>query len=218
MESYTPRPVDNLLWPEGSVRLPVPSGKSFHDIWKHSCSNVHIRKHCKDTCLECFVLSNRFHYHEAQDRDDDSDGSNSDRSDSEHYPYEDLIEQASNHAEEAQQQRRLAKYRHQQAMDESKEPHKNRRFFFFRILILFYFYHETKVFLFCSYCLIGDYAQNLELPHFGAEQPQDIYYFSALTVNVFGLAEVTKSFQPPCMLMVIWKIREERGATMWHLF
>ena len=59
-------------------------------------------------------------------------------------------------------------------------------------MIVFYFYHETKVFLFCSYCLIGDYAQNLELPHFGAEQPQDIYYFSALTVNVFGLADVTK--------------------------
>jgi hypothetical protein len=41
--------------------------------------------------------------------------------------------------------------------------------------------------------LIGDYAQNLELPHFGAEQPQDIYYFSALTVNVFGLADVTRA-------------------------
>jgi len=41
--------------------------------------------------------------------------------------------------------------------------------------------------------LIGDYAQNLELPHFGAEQPQDIYYFSAITVNVFGIADVTRS-------------------------
>ena len=131
MESYTPRPVDNLLWPEGSVRLPVPSWKSFHDIWKRSCSNVRIRKHCEDTCPECFVLSNRFRYREAPDRDDDSDGSNSDSSDSEHYPYEDLIEQASNHAEEAQQQRRLAKYRQQQAMDESEEPHENRRFVFF---------------------------------------------------------------------------------------
>ncbi len=41
--------------------------------------------------------------------------------------------------------------------------------------------------------MIGDYAQNLELPHFGAEQPQDIYYFSAITVNVFGIADVTRS-------------------------
>jgi hypothetical protein len=104
MESYSLRLVDNLLWPEGSVSLPVPSRKSFHDVWKHSCSNVHIPEQCKDTYPECFVLSNRFHYCRAQDHDDDSDGSNSDSSDSEHYPYEDLIEQASNHAEEAQQQ------------------------------------------------------------------------------------------------------------------
>jgi len=33
---------------------------------------------------------------------------------------------------------------------------------------------------------------NLKLPHFGAEQPHDIYYFSALTVNIFGLVDVTK--------------------------
>ncbi len=72
------------------------------------------------------------------DHDDDSDGSNSDSSDSEHYPYENLIDQASNHAEEAQQQRRLAKNRHQQAMEESKEPHDSQSFFF--VFILFYFY------------------------------------------------------------------------------
>jgi hypothetical protein len=63
---------------------------------------------------------------------------------------------------------------------------------FFSFFYYILFYHETKSFLFCSYCLIGDYAQNLELPHFGAEQPHDIYYFSALTVNIFGLADVTK--------------------------
>jgi hypothetical protein len=46
-------------------------------------------------------------------------------------------------------------------------------------------------FFFSSYCIVCDYAQNLELPHFGAEQPQDIYYFSAITVNIFGIADVT---------------------------
>ncbi len=35
-------------------------------------------------------------------------------------------------------------------------------------------------------------AQNLGLPHFGAEQPADIYYFSELTVNIFGIADVTR--------------------------
>jgi len=32
-----------------------------------------------------------------------------------------------------------------------------------------------------------------KLPHIGAEQPQDIYYFSAITVNAFGIADVTGS-------------------------
>ena len=35
--------------------------------------------------------------------------------------------------------------------------------------------------------LVSDYAQNLDLPHFGEEQPGDSYYFSPLFVNVFGV-------------------------------
>lgn len=41
-----------------------------------------------------------------------------------------------------------------------------------------------------SYCIVCNYAQNIGLPHFGAEQPADFYYFSELTVNVFGIANV----------------------------
>lgn len=37
-----------------------------------------------------------------------------------------------------------------------------------------------------------DYAQNMDIPHFGEEQPADIYYFSPLTVNVFGCTDLTK--------------------------
>jgi hypothetical protein len=36
-----------------------------------------------------------------------------------------------------------------------------------------------------------DYAQNMDLPHFGEEQPGDIYYYSPLTVNVFGVTNLT---------------------------
>ena len=41
----------------------------------------------------------------------------------------------------------------------------------------------------CTYTWCGDYCQNLDLPHFGNEQPGDTYYFSPLTVNVFGIAD-----------------------------
>ncbi len=36
-----------------------------------------------------------------------------------------------------------------------------------------------------------DFAQNMDIPHFGKEQPTDIYYFSPLTVNVFGCTDLT---------------------------
>jgi hypothetical protein len=40
------------------------------------------------------------------------------------------------------------------------------------------------------YVLVGDYAQNLEAPHFGGAQPGDTYYFSPLTVFLFGLVDL----------------------------
>jgi hypothetical protein len=39
------------------------------------------------------------------------------------------------------------------------------------------------------YVLVGDYAQNLVAPHIGGAQPGDTYYFSPLTVFLFGLVE-----------------------------
>jgi len=37
---------------------------------------------------------------------------------------------------------------------------------------------------------IGDYCQKMEMPYFGAEQPSETYYMSALTINCFGLVDV----------------------------
>ena len=37
--------------------------------------------------------------------------------------------------------------------------------------------------------LVADYMQNLDMPHFGGEQPGDTYYFSPLTINGFGVVD-----------------------------
>jgi hypothetical protein len=37
---------------------------------------------------------------------------------------------------------------------------------------------------------VADYCQKLPLPHFGGEQPGDMYYFSPLFVYVFRVADV----------------------------
>ena len=41
-----------------------------------------------------------------------------------------------------------------------------------------------------SFCIVGDYAQNLGVPHFGGEQPGDTCYYSPLSVYCFGVVDV----------------------------
>ena len=42
----------------------------------------------------------------------------------------------------------------------------------------------------CSnFVITFDFAQNLQLPYFGEEQPGDTYYFSPLSLNVFGIVD-----------------------------
>jgi hypothetical protein len=43
------------------------------------------------------------------------------------------------------------------------------------------------------YCLLCDYAQNLGTPHFENEQPGDTDYYSPLTINLFGLVDLSRS-------------------------
>jgi hypothetical protein len=48
-----------------------------------------------------------------------------------------------------------------------------------------------------EYVIVCGYAQNLPLPHYGGEQPGEIYYFSALTVNLFGIVDLSLSLCLP---------------------
>ena len=63
-------------------------------------------------------------------------------------------------------QRKLANTTIQKAIDTHDLPHSERH-----------------------YCFIADFAQNMELPFFGASQPGDTYYFSPLKINVFGIVD-----------------------------
>ena len=61
-------------------------------------------------------------------------------------------------------------------------------FFYFFICLVFVSNHFY--FLFNSFCIVADYAQNLGAPHFGGEQPGDSYYYSPLSVYCFGVVDV----------------------------
>jgi hypothetical protein len=41
-----------------------------------------------------------------------------------------------------------------------------------------------------DYVLVFDYAQNMPLPYYDGEQPGEIYDFSALTINLFGIVDL----------------------------
>jgi hypothetical protein len=41
--------------------------------------------------------------------------------------------------------------------------------------------------------IVFDLAQNLPLPHFGGEQPGEIYYLSSLPLNLFGIVDLSTS-------------------------
>jgi membrane protease subunit (stomatin/prohibitin family) len=38
-------------------------------------------------------------------------------------------------------------------------------------------------------CIIGDFCQNCGLPHLGARQAGDMYYYTPLTCNAFGIID-----------------------------
>jgi hypothetical protein len=194
LENYPRRPFDEL-WPEGSEHLPVPDWKGFRRIWEERVPKLRIRNKSEDTCPECFILKNKFKYLGSRKRqpDDVDDPDAAVTTDPFINDDENLLFDANTHAEQAKQQRDVARERQETAIQEANNEHEDRRFVFCFIhsfsLLLFL---TLFFFFFPSYCMVCDYAQNLGLPHFGEEQPADIYYFSELTVNIFGIADVTK--------------------------
>ena len=140
--TFPSRPYDEFLWPEIAVPLPIPDWSSFRQIWKCCCPKIKICNICEDTCPECYVLKNKFRFlGRGQNRDEGSSASSSSSDDSnkendnEYYRDKKLIAEATEHAEQAQQQRALAQARQLTAMEEAGYPHENRRF----VVIFFLF-------------------------------------------------------------------------------
>jgi hypothetical protein len=57
--------------------------------------------------------------------------------------------------------------------------------------------------------IIGDYAQNGELPSFGCQQPGGVYYYSALIINIFSIVDT--SFKQEKMWAYCYSCWMKRG-------
>jgi hypothetical protein len=40
---------------------------------------------------------------------------------------------------------------------------------------------------------VCEYAKNMPLPHYGGNQPVEIYYFSSLKINLLGIVDLSLS-------------------------
>ena len=92
------------------------------------------------------------------------------------------VEEAAKHVDDAKAQRNLVHaYKEIAVTSNTREndvPHHERTY-------MFYF----------------DYAQNVQCPQFGSEQPGETYYYSPLNINVFGIVDAntdTEQLQVYC--------------------
>ena len=165
VSNYALRCYEDLLWPEGSIPLPVCSWKGFLSIWKEEFSYMKIRNPCEDTCAECFKIRNSFRVLDRisnrgntassnpQNIDiasgSDSDFSASSISDAEalpdeadiagqEFPVEAIILDATSHATSAQNQRLLASSRIAEAKASALLSWEDRRYLFFFLFFSVY--------------------------------------------------------------------------------
>jgi hypothetical protein len=66
LSDYPIRDSHDILWPEGSVCLPICSWTCFRKGWKKHFPKLFIRKKYTDVCLYCYNFRNKFKYIEYQ--------------------------------------------------------------------------------------------------------------------------------------------------------
>lgn len=212
---YTDRN-DSAWLEQGCERLKVPTWSTFVGFWKKEYPSLRIQKPIKDICGECyrFSINNRKKWMHSSDGAGDGDGNGDDdsleseieeelaveieaddmsndldTSDANNpleveeaadktsapnnvrvdvNPREAAILEASIHINDAIAQRKFVAQMHLLAKNGQKNnlPPSERTFLFF-----------------------FDYAQNVECPFFGQEQPGETYYFSPLSINLFGITD-----------------------------
>jgi hypothetical protein len=159
--------------------------------------NIRIRAPCNDTCGECTIIRNAFRYCERrQQTSENSDDSDYDKLEDEHgndnerhtelkegedevrnlakylltsdvIRQEAVIEAAGFHVTQSRAMRGMVQYRTQEAIES----------------LIALKRHDTR-----DRVLVFDYAQNVNYPHYGGEQPGEIYYLSALTSIPFSIS------------------------------
>jgi hypothetical protein len=192
-----------LDWPAGEETEQVVSWPFFFGFWRREYAHISIRRPTADICDDCYLFYNQVKYRKRAptspfipvDSTDDEDNSDSDDESKEQDngivtldwkseatiqegdSLETMIEKASKHVKQAKDMRALLIGKAQSSLD-----------WYLTVKELPTITDERWEQ--AIDCIVGDYCQNLALPYLGEHQPGETYYFSPLTVNCFGLANV----------------------------
>jgi hypothetical protein len=183
----------------------VSWGYFFH-FWKKYYPHISIRRPTADICNDCYIFYNQVKFkssgptspfipvdstdEECSDSSDsDSDNESNQQSSvpqlnwktettiQEGDSLESMIEKAYKHVEQAKNMRMLLSGKARLALSWSESIKDS-------VTI------TDNDYMNAIDTILGDYCQNLALPYLGEHQPGETYYFSPLTVNCFGIANV----------------------------
>jgi hypothetical protein len=198
-----------LDWPADEETQQILSWPYFLHVWKRDFCHITIRCPTADICDDCYLFYNQVKFKtraivspfvdvDSTDEEAGGEGNNSDGGDSEvedgalvvsridwseqttireSDTLETMIEKASKHVRQAKEMRAALFGKAQLARE-------------WNALIVDEPFISDSMWSEAVDCVVGDYMQNMGLPHLGEHQPGETYYFSPLTVNCFGLANV----------------------------
>jgi hypothetical protein len=176
---------------EGLDQQEIPSLTSYNSFWEKHYDKLKVRKPTEDICGYCYRIYNsskfRLSTFDAEQVEDENNREGDlgvtcdDTSESttteglvnvskEVGHWERLLLDASLHVQRARAQRQLLHNKQTKATRDKVNniSHCNRH-----------------------YCLIADYSQNLNLPHFGSTQPGETYFYTPLILYLFGVVDTS---------------------------
>ena len=182
------------LWPSGTEPKPICAWASFLQLWKDEYPTIKVRPRGADTCTDCLKLLNKFSSAGNVQSNENSEQEQIEQEMELTLQKKDRVrEEMASHIQQYTTQRDYANKRMEEArVDAIGEPDPKKR----RI------------------CLTIDMGQNMGLTNPSAEQPGDTYYFSPLTIFVFGVVDNSRIKEGrDTMKAYVWAEGEgKRGA------
>jgi hypothetical protein len=167
----------------GREQQEIPSLTAYMSFWDKHYKNLKVRRPTKDVCGDCYNVYNQSKYQPSNNNDSFLDQSAVESDEGEKFgsigdvdqaveDWESILLNAALHVQRARAQRKLLHNKQDKAINDrlNDVQHSNRQ-----------------------YCLIADYSQNLSLPHFRSSQPGETYFYTPLTLYLFGVVDTSNN-------------------------